>query len=227
MRVRALLLSCVAATTAMAVGAQAAPVKKACNLVADKAGDVNNDITVEGQKAPASFPASESLDLVGGDLASNGTSITGVLKLAKIDPDEQAVINRRYVLKFKPAGSKYPLLLAVLVDATGETFFFGWFDPATGTYNYPGTTATGAITGNTISISAKLADMAAVPEVGKVKPGTRISGIEAYAFRRYPAPSATVGVPPSAGAGFKVAEADAATSKQTYVAGQASCVKLG
>jgi hypothetical protein len=223
MRTRVLLLTAVAATTAVMTTAQAAPAKPSCNLVVDPTGDINNDLTVEGQKLPV-FPASESVDLVGGDLASDGTNLTGVITLAKFDPDEQAVINRRYVLKFKPAGSKYPLLLASLVDPLGQTFMFGYFDTATETYNYATTPATGTVEGNTIRITAKLADMAAAENVGKLKAGTKISNIEAYAFRRYgPLPNASV--PPSAG--YKVAEADVATSKLSYVAGKKSCVKVG
>lgn len=226
MRVRALLLTGVAIAASLSAVANAAPAKS-CNLVADPKGDTNNDLTVEGQTVKNGFPASESVDLVGADLASDGSKVTAVIKLSNIDPDEQAVINRRYVLQFKPAGSKYPLLLAALVDPLGETYNFGYYGPsASGTstnplYNYPGT-ATGRIEGGNVIITANLADMAGVENVGKFPTGAKINGLTAFSFRRHLYPA--VGVPPVGG---RVHQADTATSKATYTAGAPSCVKIG
>jgi hypothetical protein len=223
MRVRAALTASTIAVTTLALSASANT--KSCNLVVDPKGDTNNDFFVQGQKLPVGFPASGSVDLVGGDLASNGTAITAVVKLDAIDPNEQKVINRRYVVQFKPAGAKYPILMAALFEPTATTYSFGYYGPSTGVgassdpvYNYPGT-ATGQVNGNTISITANLADMAAVENVGAIKPGTTISALQVTSFRRM----LGARVPP----GYTVYEADTATTKKTYKAGAASCVTIG
>lgn len=225
MRARALLFTGVAIATSLTVAAEAAPVKKSCNLIVDAKGDTNDDYTVQGQKSPVGFPESGSVDLVGGDLANDGKTITAVVKLDAIDPSEQKVINRRYVVQFKPAGAKYPILMAALFEPTATTYNFGYYGPSTGVgastdpvYNYPGT-ATGKVEGNTIVISASLADMAATENVGALKAGTKISSIQVTSFRRMLGPR----VPP----GYTVYEADVATTRLTYNAGAPSCVKIG
>lgn len=219
MRVRVLLTAGVVAAASLTAVADAAP-KRSCNLIVDVKADANDDIPLEGgQKVPDGFPASESLDLVGGDLASNGNRVTAVIKLAKFDAAEQRAIGRRYILQFQPAGSKYPIFLAALFDSSGEAYTFGFYGPSTSslptnsgpTHNhYPA--PTGAVVGNEIRISATMADLASVANVGRFAVGKKISGLTAYSQRRTP---------------YRSYEADSATSKAVYVAGAPSCVVVG
>lgn len=217
MRVRALLVTTsLLATGLSAVAAQAAPkVAPVCNMAKDGTGDTNNDL--EG--APV-FPDDQGLDLVGADVASNGKNITAVIRLAD-EPGDATAYVKRYIAQFKVAGQANPMLLAAAIDATGVTYQFGWYGPnATGSngFRYSGTPATGAIEGQTITITAALADVAAVAELGPVKKGTKINALSVTANRRLPALTAfPQGI---------VYPADEMIGKGVYYAGNPSCVKV-
>ncbi|HEX8003127.1 MAG TPA: hypothetical protein VF519_10580 [Mycobacteriales bacterium] len=214
MRARALLVTTSLLVTGLGtVAAEAAKTPPTCNMAVDTTGDTNNDL--EG--APV-FPADSGLDLVGGDVATNAKNITAVIRLAD-EPGDATVYVKRYIAQFKVAGQANPMILAAAVTATGTTYSFGWYgDSATGTgYNYAATEATGSIEGKIITITAALADVAATPELGPVKKGSKINALTLTANRRLPAVTQAPGI---------VYPADEALGKGIYYAGNASCVKV-
>ncbi len=215
MRARALLAVTAAVALAATGSAHAAtkkkPIPKACNLVKDKAGDVSNDF--EGVGA---FPADPGLDVLGGDVASDGRNITAVMRLAA-EPGDATIYAKRYITQFKVAGQANPMILALAITPTGATYSFGYYGTSTtGTgWNYPGT-ATGSADGKTIRVTASLADVAAIEQLGPIKKGAKISAITVNSYRRVPAVAQAPG---------QLVEADLSSGRTPYYAGNPSCIK--
>lgn len=210
MRTKAVLAASFLTLAGLATQSSAAP---SCNLVADPKGDVNNNYQGVGV-----FPADDGLDIISGDLATNAKTVKVVIKLAA-PAGSATVYAKRYIASFKVAGTANPVAIAAAVTPTGNTFSAGYYGPTTtGTgYTYPVTTATGVIDGSTITVSVPLADLSAVPEIGTIKKGAKVSGITVTSFRRVPALTQVTG---------QVIEADPAAGKKTYAIGASSCVKI-
>jgi hypothetical protein len=213
MRARASLLTAVACVAALSTASGAAA-KPACDLVSDAKGDVNNKF--QGVDA---FPADEGLDVIAADLATNDKTVKAVFKLAA--PAGSATLYaKRYIMVFTVSGTQNPIALAAAVTPTGNTFSGGYYGPTTtGTgYTYPSSVAaTGSIDGSTVTISAPLADLSAVEQIGAIKKGAKVSGITATSFRRVPALTQVTG---------QVITADEATGKKTYAIGAPHCMKI-
>lgn len=212
MRDKAILAASLLILGGLASQSTAAP--KSCDLVTDPKGDVSNDYQGVGV-----FPADEGLDVISGDLATNAKTVKVVMKLAAPTGSATAYA-KRYIMTFKVAGTANPVAVAAAVTPTGNTFSAGYYGPtATGTgYTYPVTsTVVGVIDGSTITITVPLADLSAVPEIGAIKKGAKVSGITVTSFRRVPALTQVTG---------QVIEADPAAGKKTYAIGAASCVKV-
>lgn len=212
MRVRALLVTTAVVLGMGAVAAEAAAPRKACNLVKDVTGDVSNKFN--GVDA---FQPDAGLDLVGADVVSDAKNITAVIRLAA-EPGTATVYAKRYIAQVKVAGLANPLVLAAAITPTGTAYSFGYYGTTTtGTgYNYSATTAAGKIEGKVITVSTSLANIAAMPELGAIKKGAKVSGFTLTANRRVPAFTQVTG---------QVIVADDAFGKVAYYAGGASCIK--
>lgn len=213
MRLRAALATSIVVGASLAAVADAAPApKKACNLVTDAKGDVDNSI-----EGPAQFPADDGLDLLGADVATNGKNVTAVIRLVN-QPGSATLYAKRYILQFNAVGAKNPVALAVAITPTGTSYSWGYYGTTTtGTgYTYPGT-ATGKISETTITVSAALADLAANENIGAIKHGAKISSIQVTSNRRVPSLAQVTG---------SLFQADIATGKTAYYAGSPSCIAV-
>ncbi|HVE74556.1 MAG TPA: hypothetical protein VNA30_05630 [Mycobacteriales bacterium] len=218
-------LTVLGVSVALVGGAAAAPKKKpapkplppACNLVVDEAGDT----------ASAPFPASDTIDIKSADVASDGVTVTAVLRVFKYtENDPGTIYGKRYIIAFEGAGLKpmylraldYPgnVAPAAVRDQVALPFDFGTTEvnATTGQTQYASKgPATGTINASTgeITVSAKAADFDAAG-FGKLAKGGIIKNINAVTFRRV---------------GNQLYDGDTASSRKTYVVGQASCVKVG
>lgn len=212
MRVRPFLAAAIAVAALPAV-ATAAP--KACNLVKDPKGDYSRGLVGDEEL----FPADSGLDLLGADVASGSRNITAVFRLAAA-PTVSPLYVSRYIVSFKVAGLPNKVVLAAARGVDGTTFSYGFVEvnETTGaeSFSYPGT-ATGSITGATVTVTAPLADLAGNEDIGLIRRNAKISAITALTNRRLPAATAS----PRG----QLVSADEATGKGSYLAGQPSCVK--
>lgn len=199
--------------TVLAVGpASAAP---ACDLVKDEEGDT---FLIRSQDTAGAYgPAENSLDIVSGDIASDGKTVTGVLRLkglAATAGTSPGGLAFRIQFLIPGLDGDTNLYMSATKSPSGELFAFG----------------TRAITAN---LSTKVADVTGNFDVEKsevrihvpvkafsgigdgLKAGTRID----FAELDQTASRAT----PSGSSVF----ADVATSTGSYKAGDASCVAVG
>jgi hypothetical protein len=182
-------------------GAALAAPAPVCNLVQDETGDT----------ASAPFPASNAIDIKSADIASDGTTLTAVLRVAKYTANEtETVYGKRYIVAFEGAGLKSMYLTALDYPA-GISYNFGEVtDSATGpSYSSTGT-AKGAIDAakGEIKISVAASDLAAA-SFGKLQKGGVLKGINAVTFRRV---------------GNQLFAGDDASTSKKYTVGAASCV---
>lgn len=179
----------------------------ACNLVSDAKGDAGGFVITD----PAPLPSNPQLDLVSGDIATKGKTITAVIRTAELGAtDSQAPTGRAYYANFDAAGAT--LFLAVRIDGTGAASYTGGFIENTRTSLGP---ATGVIdtAKKEIRISAPLSLFNAQ---AAIKDGTAIQNLNLLAQRFVGAAGA--GATPSA---------DDALGGKTYTAGSPSCVPVG
>ena len=196
--VLALALAAALTSAGLAAAAPAAPV---CNLVTDDAGDT----------ASAPFPASNAIDIKSADIASDGTTLTAVLRVVKYTPNEtETVYGKRYIVAFEGAGLK-SMYLTALDYPVGVSYNFGEVtESATG----PTYSSTGAAKGSIdaakseIKISVSAADLAAAG-FGKLQKGGVMKGINAVTFRRV---------------GNQLFDGDDASTSKKYTVGAKSCV---
>jgi hypothetical protein len=195
-----LVTASVLAGGAAVAAPKAAPV---CNLVVDETGDT----------ASAPFPASNAIDIKSADVASDGTTLTAVLRVAKYTANEtETVYGKRYIVAFEGAGLK-PMYLTALDYPVGVSYNFGEVtDSATGpSYSSTGT-AKGSIDAakGEITISVSAADLAAA-SFGKLTNGGVLKGINAVTFRRV---------------GNQLFPGDDASTSKKYTVGAPSCVAV-
>jgi hypothetical protein len=196
--VAALLATSVVVGGAAVAAPKAAPV---CNLVQDDTGDTES----------APFPASNAIDIKSADIASDGTTLTAVLRVAKYTANEtETIYGKRYIVAFEGAGLK-SMYLTALDYPVGVSYNFGEVtESATGpTYSSTGT-AKGSIDAakGEIKISVTASDLAAA-SFGKLQKGGLLKGINAVTFRRI---------------GNQLFEGDDASTSKKYTVGAASCV---
>lgn len=196
---------CLGLVGAGAASAAATP-KPVCNLITDPTGD--------GGVATSSG----DLDIVSGDVATNGKAITAVLRLAgspsAVDP--QALGGKNFYVSFSTKDSDQPQFLSASFDPSGAASYGTGYEATVagaGNKTADADPAGGSVSGNVITITAPLAAFA-----GRVnlKPGRRLTSLKAEAF-------AMIGTSVTGGLLY---DADDATGKD-YVAGSASCVKVG
>lgn len=195
----ALLCASVVAGGGATAATKAAPV---CNLVTDDKGDAE---IVTAQPA---------LDILSGDLASDGKNVTAVVRLdgQPAGGNPQAAGGTRYYFEFTAPGSDNPQYLYAAVSVAGAATY------RTGEVTSNGASrsfssdpvseaVTGSIKGNVLTMTAPLSAFTRV----KLAPGTKISGLNVETF---------------AVAGVLLLPVDDAAGK-AYVAGTPSCVKPG
>jgi hypothetical protein len=193
-----------------AVGPSGRVEAAACGQITDRAGDAMD------QAGP-----NPSLDILSADLASDATTITGVVRVKELaETSPTTPQSRNYYLLFstdKPPVRMF--LLATLYQ--GGVARFGWgtvaptdplgllvlYDDGFGVVNR----GEGFLdlAKNEVHISALVSDVAAK---GNVKPGSKLSKLQADTFYAI---------------GTFIFEADTAAGKGHYVAGAASCVVPG
>jgi hypothetical protein len=156
MRVTAGLVAACTLTALAAVPASAAkpkpkPVAKVCKLVVDDAGDATLQDGV---------PSDDSLDIVGGDFASNGKKVTGIIRVKALQQQNpRAPLGQLYFAMFTVKGVTTPLFLSATLAPTGNQFHYGYQapDPVLPlNTSYAAGAAVGKITGNEIKITADI-----------------------------------------------------------------------
>ena len=168
-----------AATTVAGLVTVSAPVTatavaKACKLISDAPGDaVYNNV-----------PGDDSVDIVGGDFASNAKTITAIVRVKQFtDPNPQSPLGQIYLVAFTVKGVPDELTLSASYLPNGVQYKYGYqgTDPTSGlSTSYTLGDATGTRAGNEIRISV---DMAKYPQAKGLKTGKSVSGITAEARR--------------------------------------------
>ena len=187
--------------------AGAAP-KPVCNLVTDAEGDGTGFVMTDRDY----LPNDPNLDLVSGDVATKGRTITAVIRTAELAlSDPMSPTGRAYYANFSVGGTE--LFLSAALDGSGAaTYSAGYIDTTR--------QSLGAVTGKVdpdkkeVRISAPVGIFA---EQAKIKDGTKILDLNLLA-QRYVGDRAVGGATPSA---------DDATGGKTYTAGAPSCVVVG
>jgi hypothetical protein len=220
---RPVLALALAASMAVAGGAASAAPKKpkpkveppVCNLVVDEKGDDGNEV----------FRHSDSLDIVGADIASDAKSVTAVIRVAKyLATDSNAApTGRAWSMEFSVPDAETPLWLGVQVTPTGTLFRHGWVDgtirrnlgPAEGVIDE----AKGELRVTApVGIWAETGPKGTVPtKGGTVKAGSKVTGLAAASYNFIGA----------AAAGGSLQPGDTAEGSKSYTAGAPSCVAVG
>lgn len=212
-----------AACTITALGAvpasAAAKPKPVCKIIVDETGDAKS----------ANVPGDDSVDIVGGDFASNGKQVTGIIRLkALTKTNPQSPLGQAYFVSFKVKGSEDTLTLSAGLYPTGDQFSYGYqgVDPVSGVNtSYTLGNATGKIVGNEIRITAPISKF---PQAKFLKNGNKVTTLAADARRVYGqrlVPSQQVG-PARAPLGGVTLTFDDAVGRQ-YTLGARSCVAIG
>jgi hypothetical protein len=226
MKVRAIvlvfsLLPLGAATSALAVTKP--KVKPVCQIIKDGSGDAAYN---------GVLPGDGNDDVVSGDLASDGKTVTGVIRLAALaQPDPMAPFGQGFFVRFTPKGTDKVLFVSARTYPQGTAFVYGYAapDPNTGVNtSYTLGTATGVVdtAKKEVRVSAPAAGFSAA-QVKLVK-GLKLLSPTADTWRLVGqglVPSQEVGgtrVP----LGGVLLPFDDATGP-AYVIGTPSCVKLG
>jgi hypothetical protein len=225
---RLALVPVAALVALVAPAAVAAPkVAPACNTITDPAGDT---FAVRSQDAEGAYgPQDDSLDVISGDLASDGKVVTAVIRIKKLSRTVQtSPTGLTASLGFLIGGSDTVVrLYAVLASGQADRFDVS----ATASDAVPNTPSTyvGQATGvvdlakNEVRITAPAALLA---PYGALKPGTPLFPNEAESAtvsRAVPAITSTPGQPMSTRGPF----ADIAAGGKAIKVGAPSCVVPG
>jgi hypothetical protein len=225
MKTRAVLLATSLALVGCAgVASAAAPkAKPVCNLVQDPAGDAG--------VSPA--PGADGDDIVSADIATDATTLTGVIRTAALaDLDPQAPMGRSYFVEFSVKGSADVLFVSARTYPTGTKFVYGYsgVDPNTGVNtSYTLGDATGVIDAakKEVRISAPVKGLVDGAKA-KLAPGAKLTALGAKVYRQGGqglVPSQQVGPARVPLGGFNLLFDDAAGG--SYVMGTPSCVVVG
>ena len=188
------------ASVALAGGAVAAPAKAApvCNLITDPAGDTTGPST--------------ALDIVSGDVASDGKTFTAVIRLAALaETDLTSPTGVAWGMRVTSPKSELPYyLLATKFQGAAVEFTYGQVD---------GTSLVEAGVGTGVIDVAKKEVRIHAPAKGLgLKPGTTVSELTAQGRRAIGNASAAL---------YTNADASDPATAKTYKTGAASCVKPG
>lgn len=220
-----LLLAGGASYAAAAPKAKPKPAKPVCNLIVDEKGDATYN----------NVPGAAGDDIVGGDLASDGTTVTGVLRLAGLSAnDPQAPFGRNYSVLFTAPGSADLLFMSARTYPQGTKYVFGYRaeDPNTGVNtNFLLGDATGVVdlAKGEVRVSAPVKGFVEGAKA-KLAPGAKLSGLGGSVDRIagqgfVPSQSPAPGAPRVPLGGFLLPFDEA--SGTTYLMGTPSCVAVG
>lgn len=180
----------------------------ACNLVTDLKGDGTGFLFTDEDY----LPNNPQLDLVSGDIASDGKTVTAVVRLDQLAlTDSSSPTGRTYYANFTVGEAQ--LFLAAALDGAGAATFSGGFIE-TRRSNLGEATGVVDVAKKEVRISAPVT---LFTEKAKIAKGTKILDLNLLA-QRYVGHRSAVGVTPSA---------DAAEGGKTYTAGAKSCVVVG
>jgi hypothetical protein len=193
------------------VHAQAAgkKVKKVCRLVTDATDDAKN----------AAGSGNPSLDIISADVATNATTLTAVIRVAKLTSgfDPQAPLGRSWQLGMAVPGANAGQLVVGVVDGP-----FGTRDA-----NGLGGKVTLDPKTNSVIVSESLAKLASSFHAHILRGKTRISQFVAQGTAVVQEPNAgglTTVIVPGGAADYAP---NAGVSAATYLAGAPSCVRVG
>ena len=185
----------------VAAQASAAAPKPVCNLVVDPAGDANY---LSVTSTP--LPSEDGLDLLSGDIATNATTLTAVVRVKNLASANTAPLGRAFYVNFVVGATTY-YIDATTSPLTGQTGSVGY--AATTRQGLPGVvTVIFDNAKNEIRMSTPIASFSKDP----IKPKTRISGINLLAQRLLVRVTLTT---------------DQTDVGNSYKAGTPSCVKVG
>ena len=220
MRLRSSLIAAAIALTGFDGSAQAAPV---CNLIVD----------AEGDDTVVATPSDASTDLVSGDVASDATTLTAVLRVKKLaNPNPRAPFGQSYFMVFNVKGSPDPLFVSAGLYPTGNEFIYGYqgVDPTNGINT---SYKLGDALGNVDLDKGELrihVSLNAFAEKAKLTKGTKVSGMigesRVFAGQRL-VPSQSVGPSPRIPLGGFTLTVDTAEATKSYELGTPSCVAVG
>jgi hypothetical protein len=215
------LLPLGAATSAFAA-TRPAP-KPVCQIIKDATGDAAYNGVV---------PGTGNDDIVSADLASNGKTVTAVIRLAALDAnDPQAPLGHNYIVTFGGKGAANTLFLAARTYATGTKFLYGYqgSDPTLPiNISYPMGDATGTVNAAKKEIHISVANAAFAAQGSKLPVGSKLTSPAVLSYRivgQGVVPSMQVG-PQWVPLGGVSEPFDDAAGK-SYVVGTPSCVKPG
>lgn len=228
MKTRATLMAVallVAGGAGVTTAAQA-KAKPVCNLVTDPKGDAAYNGAV---------PGADGDDIVSADVASDGKTITAVLRAAAIPAsDPQAPLGRNYSVLFTAPGSGDLLYLSARTYPQGPKYLFGYqaTDPDTGVNtNYSLGDATGALdtAKGEVHISVPVKSFVDGAKA-KLAKGAKLGGLTATVDRIVgqgfvPSQVLVPGTPRAPIGGLLLPFDDA--SGGSYVLGTPSCVVVG
>jgi hypothetical protein len=228
MQVRLALVPLVALGTLIAPMAQAAPKPKpSCLTIVDPKGDTFAIRLQDGQGAYG--PQEDALDIVSGDLASDGKTVTAVVRLATLSraiatSPTGLTVGLDFIIG---SSSSVVRLQAVLVPGTADRFEVS----AKADDAVPNTPSTyvGDVTGVVDDKKGEIrihAPATLLAPYGPIKPGVKLIPNEAEsvtASRGVPAVTTTPGQPMTTRGPF----ADIAAGGKTVVVGAPSCVVPG
>jgi hypothetical protein len=226
MKARALLVASSLVVVGCAGIASAAPkAKPVCNLITDAKGDATYN----------NVPGSDGDDILSADVASDGTTITGVLRAAAIPAnDPQAPLGRNYTVLFSAPGSGDLLYLSARTYPQGTKFLYGYqaMDPNTGVNtNYSLGEAAGVVdnTKGEVHVSVPIKGFVDGAKA-KLARGAKLIGLSASVDRIVgqgfvPSQSPAPGAPRVPLGGVLLPFDDATGGK--YIMGTPSCVVVG
>ncbi|HUR13004.1 MAG TPA: hypothetical protein VM097_00785 [Mycobacteriales bacterium] len=197
-------------------------VRPVCRLVSDARGDA-------GSAAVSQVPGGDTDDLLSADIASDGRTVTAVLRLADVQvPDPMSPGGRAYAFYFQLRGSATRYALTARTYPTGTRYHYGYLakDAATNTYLTLLGEATGSV--STATDQVRVHAPAAGFRVPALRRGTALTELSAITYRWVG--QGLVGnqdagpvVIPLLGVGLVFDEA----TGDRYVIGTPSCVRPG
>lgn len=186
------------------------------HAIIDQAGDANAPPGISSAANPV-FPSEPAYDITYADLATNSTSLTGVIHVLKLATTAgTAPTGLEWRFDFMVGGKQ--LFVQAIVDKTPGSAFIG---VGQGRYGYLDSTA------HTLGRLTPVLDLArsevrmtlplqAFAGQTRIKPGVRLSDLVASAGRFY-----------NLGASTITEADDHGWAKQDYIAGARSCVRVG
>jgi hypothetical protein len=197
--------------------------KPVCNIVTDPTGDAAYNGAVKGEGND---------DIVSADIASDGKTLTAVMRLAALDStDPQSPLGHNYIISFSTKKAENVLFMAVRTYATGTKFLYGYegSDPTLPlNISYPIGYTTGTVDLVKKEVRVSVPNAAFASQGTKFPLGTKVLGLTAQSYRMV-----GQGVVPSMQVGPQwvplggVSEQFDDASGGSYTVGTRSCVTPG